>query len=774
MDASSKESIPFVKVIPSTGAPLFSDIDGKFSVSKNVTQFTLHYSGYSDTTIVVSNQVEKEIYFRPHIQNVAEVTVVAGENPAHRIIEQAIANRRKNHPLSDHSFSYKSYSKYNFDVDEASKKRIKEKKRSDTTTSIADFIENQFIFMIESASERRFIPPNKDREDIVAYKVSGIQHPMLAALVQSMQSFHFYDNQFALLGKNYINPIAKGGTNRYFFLLQDTTVTGIDTTYTISYRPRKGKDFEGLEGLLFINTNGFAIEKVTASPYADSSSQIKLKITQEYALHENNIWFPKDLSTQIDLYGLMINDPTGKGYIQGIGHTYITDLILNSPEISKRGFGNIALATDVGAENAKEKDWENYRTDSLSVKELNTYRVIDSLIKEEKLERQINGLLALTTGTVRIKYVNLLLDRLFDFNFYEGYRFGLGLETSDLVMKNITIGGYFAWATKDKDWKYGGHAKFHLNRRNGSVLSIRYHQDLIQRGSNVFQKGGFNLNSTELMSNLFRTSMDKQQLAEMTLTLRPLGNLFTHISANYQRLQTTNAYRYLPYSLDSINQFDLAETSLEVVWNIREKVSLLGDMRLAEKSIYPKLKVKLTQGWKGVFESAFTYTRAKFELKQEFPIFMAGKFSWLLSAAQTFGEVPLLLENTQVATRKDWMISVANTFETVHPTEFYHKRQAAFFTRYTFPTIKTKATWNEPQFALHHGIGYGDFSSKNEHSIPFKSMDRGIYEAGVIFNGVLVSNFMGVGLGGFYRYGYYSNTDWKKNVVPKISVSFSL
>ena len=90
---------------------------------------------------------------------------------------------------------------------------------------------------------------------------------MLSTLVSSLQSFSFYDTKFDLFGKTYINPIALGGIKRYIFVLKDTTYVGNDTTFTIYYQPRKDKDFDGLTGNLYINTNGYAIEKVTAAPY---------------------------------------------------------------------------------------------------------------------------------------------------------------------------------------------------------------------------------------------------------------------------------------------------------------------------------------------------------------------------------------------------------------------------------------------------------------------------------------------------------------------------
>jgi hypothetical protein len=91
-----------------------------------------------------------------------------------------------------------------------------------------------------------------------------------------------------------------------------------------------------------------------------------------------------------------------------------------------------------------------------------------------------------------------------------------------------------------------------------------------------------------------------------------------------------------------------------------------------------------------------------------------------------------------------------------------------------FRPIKTKASWNEPRFGLHHAIGFGNFTNREDHQWAFETMDKGFYEAGFIFDGILTSNFTSIGLGAFYRYGYYSNADWKQNIVPKLVLSFNI
>ena len=76
----------------------------------------LHCLGFKDTTIVVLGEKDVVVYLKPAVNTLDLITVVPGENPAHRIIDLAIANRKKNDPLANDAFRYESYSKFIFDV----------------------------------------------------------------------------------------------------------------------------------------------------------------------------------------------------------------------------------------------------------------------------------------------------------------------------------------------------------------------------------------------------------------------------------------------------------------------------------------------------------------------------------------------------------------------------------------------------------------------------------------------------------------------------------
>jgi len=716
------------------------------------------------------------------------VTAVAGENPAHRIVAQAIKNRKKNHPLKNDAFTYTSYSKFWFDIvpekDSLYTRKLEEKHSS--TVAMQKFLDDQHLFMLESASKRTVDPPNYDKEEITAYKVSGSKNPMFSTFANSMQSFSFYDVQIELLGTSYINPLARGGTDRYLFILEDSLVNKTDTTYTIFYRPRKGRSFNGMTGHMYINSNGWAIEKVTAAPYGDAGV-FAMNIVQEYEFIDNKKWFPVKLSTVVAMEELTVmlasdsteasSKTTATGYIKGQGSSYIENIRFSKEKIKHKNNNNIAVYTADNSVDIKDEDWDTLRRYKLTDQEERTYEMIDSISEKNNLDYKLGLLTELLNGKVPLGNFNLDLGRIADYNLYEGFRLGLGLETSKKLMKKVVIRGYGAYGFNDKDWKFGGSSTIHLNKQRGMKIDLKYQQDVLERGGVSFTPEGFSLTSQSAYRDFFITNMERQRLGEVSFSYDIKSNITARFFGNYQRIWFTNLYQYAPTNpsvYSPLNDVDLAETGVELQWDIREQNMMLGDKKVSLGTKYPRIKIKAIKGWKNWFESNYDYYRFNAEISQTISMISLGKFSWKIEGGMTVGDVPLFLNQVGNATGLNWAVSANQTFQTMLPSEFYSNSQAALFTHFTFKKIHTKAKWNEPRFTLHHAIGYGEFARPNEQLVIFKTMEQGFYEGGLILDGILTTSFVSIGLGGFYRYGAYADADWKKNIVPKISIAVTL
>lgn len=769
-DAISKDPIPFVKVIPNTGSPVLADLDGHFVLSNNIQSFTLRYSGYADTNCVIATLQDSVILWLPNVQMIDEITVVPGVNPAHRIVGKAIENRKNNHPKKDLAFQYDSYSKFVFEFNPEFIASIPDTVEDSTLIKIRDFSNQQHLFLMESASKRTFQPPFRDQEEITAYKVSGLSDPRLSTFANSMQSFSFYDNQFEVLGVPYINPLALGGLNRYLFVLEDTTFNASDTTYTIYFRPKLGKSFHGIEGRMYINTNGFAVEKVVASPYKDSSG-FSLRIVQEYAYLNNRKWFPVKLSSELDFGNMVALVEDESASIIGTGYTVIEHVVFDPEDKPRWKENSIELYTADDANELDEKIWDSLRGTKITAKEQQTYHTIDSISEAMGIEKRMHLLDALLDGKIPLGYVNMDLNRLVDFNHYERYRFGLGLETSTKLMKPVMIGGYFAWATRDKEWKWGGYSTIHLMRKKGMRLELSYKDDVFERGGNQFMSDGFDWSSTDLYRDFYITNMDRARMAEAAFRMDVRANLTVRLAGTYSRYLFKENYVYLPLDMDGA---DLAVSTFEVKWSPFEKYVMLGDKKSPQRKKYPVLRFKLDRGWSGIAESEIDFTKLSAQITQKITLMDWVTFDWKISAQKLMGNTPLFLASVGDGTGLTWNVATPGTFETMAPSSFYSTEQISTFLRVKFRPIHTKMKWNEPQFGLHHAWGIGTFNDRSAHNVAFQTMDKGFAETGILLDGVLVSGFTRLGVGVFYNYSSYGDSDWKKNVYPKFSIGFNL
>ncbi len=772
-DIRSLETIPFVKITFDNKIAVLADIDGFFTLNRDsVKTIKIRTLGYLDTTISVIDITNQEIFLNAEVELLDEVKILPGENPAHRIIDQVIANRKKNSPLANNAFQYNSYSKFYFTMDPAALEQIPAETEDSSLIRIRNLFTSQYLFLMESSSTRKFMPPNRDNEIVTAYKVSGFKDPMFSTFANEMQSFSFYDNQFELMGKSYINPIALGGTKRYWFLLEDTTVVGLDTTFTISYRPRDGKNFDGLKGQLFINTNGWAIEKVISEPN-ETSDALTIRVVQEYQFIDGKKWFPIKLSSEMTIPLLEINPTIKNSMIVGKGNTYIDNIVLD-PDLRRRDFTSIALETERNADKKTQNHWDSTRVYNLTDQERQTYEVIDSISQENKLELRLKLLMALTDAKLSLGNINVDLMRILNYNMYEGFRFGLGLETSEKLMKRVTVGGYFAWATRDKDWKYGGFSDFKLYPRKDLKIHLKYQQDVAERGGDLFYYTNDGLNLSKMLRNLYAERKDRKRLAEVALSGYVTPTMKLAVFGNYQRLYYTEGYEFARNSVLEPTQIDLSEVGLEFSWHFREKIMQLGNKRISKGSKFPKLQVRATHGIKGVFDSQYEYLRMHAELSQDISLRGFGNFIWVMSASKTEGEVPLFLLHTANASGVRWRLTVPNTFEAMPPHTFYNDQQVSLFTRLRFLSWKTSKKWFEPQLSIHHALGFGTMKNQQNHNVGFRTMEKGYYEGGIIFDNLLRTNFLSIGAGLFTNYGHYAIPKFEDNLVVKFSIGFSL
>jgi hypothetical protein len=778
LDERSKQPLAFVTIaIGNSGNGFSTDIDGRFtaSIEQQTETLIFSYIGYQKKEVSVAELGSNSTIFLSQTGiDVNEVTILPGINPADVIMDRVIDNRKINNPEEATEFSYDSYNKLVFTVnpDSVSKQVELQKDSINKDTSIQsaiDYVSKQHFIVMESVSHRDFISANKDKEVVLASRVSGLKSPDFTLIGTQLQSFSFYKDYVELMDYRLLSPISKGATSQYLFILEDSIVDEGEMYYTISFQPKKGKNFEALKGQLFIHKGDYAIKSVTASP-AKAGGGIDMKIQQLYEKVDGQ-WFPTQLNSNLTFNSIML----GPFPLYGVGRSYLKNIELESQR-PKNKFDNVVLEMDRKIKSNTDSLLNAFRIDTLDVREERTYQKMDSIGEAEKLDEKLRLIKIVTRGYIPLGPVNVDMDKFGTFNNYEGIRLGLGAHTNDRISDKVSLGGYFAYGFQDKNWKYGGHLRYRPFTERDLEFTLSYTNDVLERGGVQFDLSTQSPISTENYRKLYIYQMDLMEQVRFEKNFSVLKSWQISLFGQHNRITSGDDYRFTRSFNENTrliyNQFEQTEVGIETRFAYGEKFAELFGMKISSGTKYPVGYFKYTRGLSSN-ESAFDYNKFEARVAKLFVIRNAGELNVQLIGGYMDASAPLLFNYTPTGVNKGFQLSVANTFETARPNEFFHNRFASLFLRHNFKKLLYKGDKFQPEFVLHTAFGVGDMRDQSNHlNIDFDQMDRVYMESGLIANDLLKMPFLSYGAGVFYRYGHYASPDELDNFFFKLAMRF--
>jgi hypothetical protein len=775
LDSETKEPLPFVNVsVRNKSIGTTTGIDGifKLNVAPSDSLF-ISYVGYEAIKVAVLDKSLSSVSLKPKSHDLKEVEIYAGENPAFEIIRRAIMNAGRNDPENLSSFNYTAYHKL-YATAEGSFDTIQKK------TAAVKFFEKHYLFLNETYSERTFVRSRQDKETIVGNRMSGVKDPFFAVLGNQFQSFSFYKSHITLFDQQFVNPIANGTFSRYDFTLEETRINQSDTSYIISFAPIPGKTFNGLKGILTINSNAYAIENVKAQP-CDEVSLIVIKIQQKYSLLENH-WFPQELNSEFVLTEQKVSEHP----IKYVHRTYISETKINFPvDGLSRETLNLEFAQDANKKN--ESFWDEVRIDSLSSREQNTYELYDSMPVRTLavLNTFVKAAEAVATAKIRVGKFYLPTEHLIRRNLYEGIRPGIGLQTGESISRIFTVDAFVGYGIKDKALKYGGTLHIGLSRSRNSFLKFSLASDVLEPGNTNFLKPPPSIASGQTFRNWLTSRMDSVTRIKMQFNFRPIRFGETSLFIQRSDHQPTYSYEYHPGSGEtSLSSYIIAEAGIQFKFVAGEQFSQIRNTRIITAFKYPHFDFSLSRSVQNILDGEFTFTKAEAKFDHQ--------FNWRGSARTTFQIAGGILKGTtpyfSLFNGKGTNIGkfdlnsfiVPNYFQTMKIYEFTSDRYAYFFLTHDFGRIvSTRSKFFRPELSLQQNIGYGDLKNKEFHSIQLQTINKGFYESGMTLTNLLRFNYVnigyiGIGGGIFYRYGKYALPDQPKNIVGKININFSL
>ena len=787
LDAETKEPLPFVNVVyTDKGTGTTTNLNGYFSipVSENLSNLRFSYVGYE----ILSLSVKDADFSKPVVAElqkksfeIEEVNIYPGINPAHRIIMLALGNRDLNNPEKMRSFSYKSYNKmvFTFEKDTAQSPAMRTEKIESIPADSAkidssnirlqNFLEKQDLFIMESVSKREYLYPGKNNEVVLASRVSGFQEPSFVLLATQLQSFSFYNELITISDQHFLNPISRGSTSRYSFILEDSLFTAEnDTVFIISFRPYTDRNFQGLKGVLSINSRGYAIQSVIAEP-SEKGKFFNVKIQQNYRLIDNKQWFPVELNTEIHLPNMRANNTH---YAAGKGTSYLSDIEL-TPNLPRRNFSYVELRVDQKAHQQSDEFWNQYRAEPLTEKNIVTYQRIDSIGQTNRFDRGLRTIETLASGYIPAGVFNIDYTSLLDFNMQEGVRTGLHLRTNQRISNRLSIGGKFAYGFRDEVIKYGGYGEVLIYRPYRLSLGLYHSYDTKEAGGYAFYIPSGVL-SSEASRRFVVQNLDYVTENGVKLKFQGLQYFSGEISVTQSQHEMSGDYRFFSNE-EWLNKFSFFETGIRLRYAYKEKFfqTPKGEkISLGTKA--PVFYINVTKGFDGN-HGEFSYLRTEARITKSFTRPKTGTTSITVEGGAVSGDIPgskLFFGRSSYAS---FSMEAENSFGTMRMNEFLNRDFVNVFFRHNFHGLLFKKGKFSPDIVAVTNIGWGSFENGSNHQeLDYKTMEKGYFESGILINNILNQLFLGYGAGVYYRYGPYAFNKTIDNFAFKLSFTVNL
>lgn len=263
LDAENQSPLSYANIrVDGTTLGTSSNINGVFELKVDTQKFLLiaSYIGYnSDTTEVIIGQNYRDIIFKLEKTEIQlpEIVVLPGENPAIRILREAIKTRElRNTKLK--TYEVEAYTKgiirTTEDISAKNSGINLDLGGSDTTELIISGI-------LENHSKNYFEQPDKFKSVILARKQSANFPPTINTLTGGRLIQNFYDNDINFLGKDLPGPISDNALDYYYYNIENILAQNDKKIYQIYIEPDDPAD-PGFIGKLFIADSTYDLVKI--------------------------------------------------------------------------------------------------------------------------------------------------------------------------------------------------------------------------------------------------------------------------------------------------------------------------------------------------------------------------------------------------------------------------------------------------------------------------------------------------------------------------------
>lgn len=755
-DAATGEPMPYTNVyVEGKFIGTMTDDNGNYELNVNKRADTLAASalGYTILKKNITTAAEQTINFELQVDAIAldVATVVAGENPADVLLRRIIKNKPHLNPSQFNTLQYEAYTKYQIDLADFAPENIDDSKLLSRFPHLKDYVDTSGgkgsstlpIFLIENISNTYLqTNPAKITEHVQGVKMSGVQkQDFITTLLSDVnQNLNIYDNLMAVMGKNFVSPVADYalGVYKYTLHVYDTLYIDGQPHLEMSFKPkRKGENT--FTGKMLVSLNSGAVRTIEM----DLSEDVNIGFIQKLSFYNDFVPYPSSVGDSVE-YWMPSHEQLkiqftyyigGETKIIGKKSKSYRQLKINEPIPDKAWSAFDATDIENDAYEHDEMYWDTMRHDQLGDTELGIYDMVDSLKKTRKFKTIFFAASTLTSGYARVKKVIEFgpISNTFSINKVEGFRLRFGARTTPVFSERIQLEAYMAYGFKDERVKYGGKMQFIISRKPWNKIAISAFTDVDLKSRNaeemdydnvfsVLQKKNaiqrlYNIESYKLV---YDTELHKDVTAYVTLLHRRFKPAFD-----------------FSYEKNNVVRTDLisSEASVSIRWQYKSKPlpgTFLREAQMArffgqfrKKNEWPIVRFMYTAGIPKLVQSDFKYHEVAMGIQGDVQLTAKMSFYYNAWIGKIIGTVPYLLLRNPEGNYS--YVHNKYLYNNMSLLEFSADQYASLNFQYYFggllfdkiPGVK-KLKWRE---VVTSNVFYGNMSKANEQYNKLNSFD---------------------------------------------------
>lgn len=765
-DKESGAPLPFVMVsMNDSHLGVLTDVNGAFSFKDTLGIKKLRFfcSGYKLASVeVADNEKFIQILLQPDKNKARNKSDLSSDIVENIIMKQVILLHDKHNPLNLKEYAYIAHdfvvmAPYGDSILWHDNNKI-----NSSDSRILKLVKERSFFMKESISLKRHLSIHGNQDTLISSREIGVKDPMFLFLISQFQSISFFNSEVTIGNKAFLNPISAAGLIKYKFILRDTLFAPDrhDISFLIDFYPKNDSITNGLKGSMSISMTDWAIKSLKVEP-VDQNGFFDVVLYQLSEKREN-VWFSTQFRSDLFFRDNKTEGVIVKQSLVGSNRLFINDIHLKGePSVTGQ------FLTDLTEPISAPENGIEFKPENRSILLTNS-----SLSDLSSLNSNVNNFnLQLLSGQVKTGWFSFEINRFLRYNKFEGLNLGLGGHTNADFSDQFTIGGYTGYGFKDTKAKYSADATFWIDKIHQSGLTFLYSYDTRESaGSRFFDESYGPLNSAGFHS-FYVKRMDYER--KMILSLKTRIGFSTFFVGAQQRIIEKG------YDINNGTKILLPDTynCSGFITGIRfapgeEPINSNNQINLTN-SRYPIIWFQYTKGVADLMKGGFSYNRLESKISYDFAIPRLGLSSILLIGDKVDGSIPYFEYFNGRGAFGSWGLFASGSFVTMHPDEFLNDQLFCLFYTHRFGRVfgEQSIFKIEPAFAFNYG--WGELKNKPlGYFLPATDCSKGYLEAGLQINNLIDLKIYNIGLGTYYRMGYYSNPVFKDNLVFKIVINF--